>query len=421
LHRLADALEGDLDNLARIESANVGKPMAVSRDDVAFSADNLRFFAGAAQTLEGRAAGEYIADHTSFIRREPVGVVASIAPWNYPLLMLAWKIGPALAAGNTVVVKPSEVTPLSTLRVAQLSADILPPGVLNVVTGQGQAVGAPLVSHPDVALVSLTGSLTTGQAIMRAAADTVKRVHLELGGKAPLLMLPDADIEAVAAGIRRSAFYNSGQDCTAVTRVLVPTRRRSELLDALIPLVEAIEVGDPLADGEAKIDMGPLVSRAHLDHVQAMTQRAQAAGATAVTGGTMLDRPGWFFSPTVLTDVAQDAEVVQREVFGPVITVQSYDSVPEAVEMANDNPFALAASVWGRDLGATLRLANEVQAGTVWINQHTRLTPEMPHGGSKRSGFGNDMSIYALEEYTTIKHVMVRLPTGPIDDALSRA
>jgi len=407
LYQLAEAVEADIGELSRLESMNVGKPFFISRDDVEFSADNLRFFAGAARLLEGRAAGEYIKGHTSIIRREPVGVVASIAPWNYPLLMLAWKIGPALAAGNTVVLKPSEVTPLTALRVAQLAADILPPGVFNVVTGHGLAVGAPLVSHPEVDMVSLTGSLATGKAIIKAAADSVKRVHMELGGKAPLVVLQDADIDAAAYGTRRSAFYNAGQDCTAATRVLVHHSQYDDFVSALVSHVEAMTLGDPL--GEQEIDMGPLVSNVHQAHVSGFAERAAAAGADLLIGGSQPEQSGYFYQPTVFGRVSQDSEIVQKEVFGPAITVQTYQTMDEAIQMANDTPYGLAASVWGTDIGRAMQVSAELQFGTVWINQHTRLTPEMPHGGYKQSGYGKDMSIYSVEEYTNIKHVMVQL------------
>ncbi len=407
LLKLAASLEDHAEELAQLESKNVGKPLFVSRDDVEFSVDNFQFFAGGARTLEGRAAGEYIKGHTSIIRREPVGVVASIAPWNYPLLMATWKIGPALAAGNTVVLKPSELTPLTALKVAALAADIFPPGVLNVVTGYGVPVGARMVEHPQVAMVSLTGSLATGKSIIRAASETVKRVHMELGGKAPAVVLSDADVAEAAAGVQRSGFYNSGQDCTAATRAIVHESIYDKFLAELQGQVAQIRLGDPLSGAE--IDMGPLVSLAHLERVTGFAERAVQQGASIAVGGTPTGEAGYFFNPTVLHDVQQDAEIIQQEVFGPAVTVQRARSDEEALRMANDVPFGLASSVWSRDIGRALKAANALQFGTVWINQHTRFTPEMPHGGYKQSGYGKDMSIYSIEEYTNIKHMMIRL------------
>lgn len=406
LLRLAQKLEDHGEALAHLEAQNVGKPLVVARDDVEFSVDNLQFFAGAARTLEGRAAGDYIRQHTSFIRREPVGVVAAIAPWNYPLLMAVWKIGPALAAGNTVVLKPSEITPLTTLRLAELAADILPPGVLNVLTGYGTPVGTRLVEHPAVNMISLTGSVTTGKAIIRAASETVKRLHLELGGKAPAVILADADIAEAAAGIRRSAFYNSGQDCTAVTRVIAHEAIYDRLLAELKLQVERIVVGDPL--GATPVDMGPVVSGAHLARVQGFTERALHQGALLVAGGQPAPQPGFYCTPTVIGEVQQTAEIIQQEVFGPTITVQRVSSDEEALILANGVPFGLAASVWTNSVSRAMHLSKYLKFGTVWVNQHTRLTPEMPHGGYRQSGYGKDMSVYALEEYTSIKHIMIR-------------
>jgi len=408
IHRLAARIESHTEELALLESRNVGKPLAVARDDVGFAVDNLRFFAGAARVLEGRAAGEYVHNAMSGIRREPLGVVASILPWNYPLLMLAWKIGPALAAGNTVVTKPSELTPLTALRVAELSSDLLPEGVFNVVTGHGLPVGARLAEHPDVDLVAVTGDVGTGRAVMRAASDSLKRVHLELGGKAPFVVRGDADLDLAARAIQRASFYNSGQDCTAACRILVHAERYDALLARLLPLIHAIRFGDPLGGGGA-VDMGPLVSRAQLDRVSAMVDRARHAGAKVLTGGERPAGRGFFYRPTVVTDVTQEHEIVQREVFGPVITVQRFETDAEALAMANGVPYGLSASVWTGDTARAFRFVRALQFGTVWINDHMNLTPEMPHGGFKQSGHGKDMSLYALEEHTRIKHFMVRL------------
>jgi 1-pyrroline dehydrogenase len=407
LLKLAARIEAHSEEIAVLESQNVGKPMHVALDDVEFSVDNLQFFAGAARNLEGRAAGEYIRGHTSIIRREPVGVVASIAPWNYPLLMASWKIGPALAAGNTVILKPSEITPLTALKLAELAADIFPAGVFNVITGYGVPVGAGLAEHPLVSMVSLTGSPNTGKSIIRAAAATVKRVHMELGGKAPALVLEDADVAEAAAGVRRSGFYNSGQDCTAATRVIAHEKVYERLVADLQNQISRIRVGDPGSGQE--IDMGPLVSEAHQERVNGFVERAVAQGAALIAGGERGQGSGYFYQPTLIADVQQNFEVIQQEVFGPAITIQRVGSDEEAVKLANDVPYGLAASVWSTNVGRAMKITKYLQFGTVWVNQHTRLTPEMPHGGYKQSGYGKDMSIYAVEDYTNIKHVMVRL------------
>ncbi|HET7441785.1 MAG TPA: gamma-aminobutyraldehyde dehydrogenase [Terriglobales bacterium] len=405
LLRLADRIEACAETLAQLESRNVGKPLEVARDDVEFSVDNLRFFAGAARSMEGRASGEYLTGHTSMIRREPLGVVASIAPWNYPLLMAVWKIGPALAVGNTVVLKPSELTPLTSLKLAEFSADLLPPGVLNVVTGHGDSAGAALVAHPDVALVSLTGDTSTGRNVLQAAAPTLKKVHLELGGKAPALVFEDADLAWTAQRLRRSGFYNSGQDCTAVTRILVHKHAADPLLHLLTAEMKQIRVGNPAAPDT---NMGPLISRAQQERVADMVHRARAAGGEILAGGEPPRGPGFFFPPTLVRGVNQADEIIQKEVFGPVLTWQTFSTESEALEMANGVAYGLTASIWTQDVSRAIRLSQKLQFGTVWINNHTRLTPEMPHGGVKHSGHSKDMSSYALEEYTQIKHVMVR-------------
>ena len=406
LWKLADRIEEHAGELARIESENVGKPQSVADADLEFAVDNLRFFAGAARTLEGKSAGEYMRGYTSMIRREPLGVVGSIAPWNYPLMMAVWKIGPALAAGNTVILKPSELTPLSALHLAVLAAEILPAGVLNVITGHGEPVGAGLVRHPGVDMVSLTGDTATGTEVARAAAATVKRVHLELGGKAPVVIFDDADIEAVTEAIRVAGYYNSGQDCTAACRILVRDRIYDTLLSSLVPAVESIAVGNPTGDGE--VEMGPVVSEEQLQRVAGFVDRAREKGATVISGGSSLGDRGFFYRPSVVVDVQPSDEIVQREVFGPVVTVQRFADDDEALAWANDVPYGLSASVWTTNAARAFRAARKLKFGTVWINDHLPLVSEMPHGGFKRSGYGKDMSLYAIEDYTEIKHVMAK-------------